>query len=213
MLVCRCTKVTTKLHHCCKYKLREMLIPGSEYNPRTVSTVVKMDLSFKFGIPNEGSNICVSLRYEHRGARLHGWSPACIASSHLENKHPTEIITSTKCKSALVQAVWLSLSTEIWDDVQVYKWRRNLDDDNRQSIKCYHMMQVGTILSPFPAWSAAMEHNSTSHWNFRTSTFSTPASASPEEQVPAGFQYADVVASTIPVRISCDDHQKSWFRD
>jgi hypothetical protein len=105
MLVCRCTKVTTKLRHCCKYKLREMLTPGSEYNPRTVSTVVKMDLSFKFGIPNEGSNTCVLLRYEHRGARLHGWSPACIASSHLENNHPTGIITSTKCKSALVQAV------------------------------------------------------------------------------------------------------------
>jgi hypothetical protein len=80
-----------------------MLTPGSEYNPRTVSTVVKLDLSFKFGLPNEGSNIRVSLRYENRGARLYGWSPACIASSHLENEHPTGIITSTI--SALVQAV------------------------------------------------------------------------------------------------------------
>jgi hypothetical protein len=80
-----------------------MLTPGSEYNPRTVSTVVKLDLSFKFGIPKEGSNIHVSLRYENRGAQLHGWSPACIASFHLENKHPTGIITSTI--SALGQAV------------------------------------------------------------------------------------------------------------
>jgi hypothetical protein len=95
-----------------------MLTPGSEYNPGTVSTVVKMDLSFKFGIPNEGSNIFVSLRYEHRGARLHGWSPACIASSHLVNKHPTGIITSTI--SALVQAVTVPVYRNL-DDVQIYK--------------------------------------------------------------------------------------------
>jgi len=54
-------------------------------------------------MPNEGSNIRVSLRYDNRGARLHGWSPACIARSHLENKHPTGILTSTV--SELVQAV------------------------------------------------------------------------------------------------------------